>query len=352
MKIAITADLHLRSREQRPERFAALENIFAQLRAMQAQTLIIAGDLFDAQFDNFAEFEALCRQPENRSIQVLIIPGNHDPNLTQAAFTAENVRVFSQPELVAPEPGGANFLLIPYRDGRSMGDVLSAFQGQLQPRRWVLVGHGDWMGNARAAKTYESGVYMPLSQRELDIFAPARAFLGHIHAPSDGPIVWYPGSPCGMDISETGRRRFLVYDPASNYVETRLVDTQMIFFNRAFTVYPVEDEAAALTEMLQSWIADWGLAPGERSKVRVRVRLNGYATDKNRLKQAVLSNLDGCQLESEPDLADVSVTTDIRRGQVVDLVRKKIAELGWAAGPDEPERDAVLLAAIKRVYGR
>lgn len=352
MKIAITADLHLRSREQRPERFAALENIFVQLRAAQVQTLIIAGDLFDAQFDNFAEFESLCRQPENRAVQVLIIPGNHDPNLSQAAFTTENVRVFSQPELITPDSTGASFLLIPYRDGRGMGDVLSAFQGQLQRRRWVLVGHGDWMGNARAAKTYETGVYMPLSQRELDIYEPARAFLGHIHAPSDGPIVWYPGSPCGMDISETGRRRFLAYDPASNNVAPHPVDTQTIYFNRTFTVYPVEDETAALTGMLQSWMSTWDLAPGEKSKVRARVRLNGYATDKNLLRQAVLSTLEGCQFESEPDLAEVSVTTDIRRGQVLDLVMKKIAGLGYPDGPDEPDRDAVQLAAIKRVYGR
>jgi len=69
MKIAITADLHLTSRQQRPDRFAALKNIFVQLHTLQIDTLIIAGDLHDATYDNFSEFEALCRLPENRVIQ-------------------------------------------------------------------------------------------------------------------------------------------------------------------------------------------------------------------------------------------------------------------------------------------
>ena len=74
MKIAITADLHLTSREQRPERFEALENILADLHAQEIDTLIIAGDLFDQSRQNYAEFEQLCRKPEHTNLNLYVIP--------------------------------------------------------------------------------------------------------------------------------------------------------------------------------------------------------------------------------------------------------------------------------------
>ena len=47
MKIAVTADLHLKSREECPERWNALENIINQMLAEDIKILIIAGDLFN-----------------------------------------------------------------------------------------------------------------------------------------------------------------------------------------------------------------------------------------------------------------------------------------------------------------
>lgn len=352
MKIALTADIHLTSRKQHPERFAALENIFTQLHTLRLETLIIAGDLHDASYDNFSEFETLCCHPENRSIQVWVIPGNHDPNISQSAITADNVRIFSHPELVSLDTTGKSLLFIPYQVGKAMGEAIAGFVDHLQAGCWVLVGHGDWIGNVKVANPYEPGIYMPLSQREMDKYQPARAILGHIHAPFDGPLVCYPGSPSGMDITETGRRRFVTYDPLSNAVESQTVDSQTIYFNHTFTVFPVDNEAAAVEGMLQAWIASWELTPPEKPKARVRVKLTGYATDKNKLKQVVLNTLDGYQLIEEPNLGEVSITTDLRRGQILNLVKEKIDGLNWPEDPDEPGRDQILLSAIHRVYGK
>jgi hypothetical protein len=155
-----------------------------------------------------------------------------------------------------------------------------------------------------------------------------------------------------MDITETGRRRFVTFDPLSNAVESHQVDSQYIFFNRTFTIFPVDNEAAAVEGKLQSWIASWELAPTEKSKARVRVKLCGYATDKNQLKQVVLNTLNSYQLEKEPDLDEVSIATDLRRGQILNLVKERIGGLNWPEGPDEPGQDQILLAAIRRVYGR
>src|SRR3972149_1611889 len=47
MRIAVTADLHLTTRKEHRERFAALEDILRQCGRLGVDWLIIAGDRFD-----------------------------------------------------------------------------------------------------------------------------------------------------------------------------------------------------------------------------------------------------------------------------------------------------------------
>ena len=76
MKIAITADLHLNPKY--PERGLAFQDILRQLDAEGIPELIIAGDLFDKDGDDsaYASFLEPCRA--HPSIQIHLIPGNHD----------------------------------------------------------------------------------------------------------------------------------------------------------------------------------------------------------------------------------------------------------------------------------
>ena len=60
MKIAVTADLHLYTGGEHPERYAALENILEQTRDIGIKHLIIAGDLFETEFQNFVNAVTLC----------------------------------------------------------------------------------------------------------------------------------------------------------------------------------------------------------------------------------------------------------------------------------------------------
>jgi DNA repair exonuclease SbcCD nuclease subunit len=62
MKIGITADLHLKSKDETPERYNALENIIADLRSKNINRLIVAGDLFDRERYNYNDFDAFCKQ--------------------------------------------------------------------------------------------------------------------------------------------------------------------------------------------------------------------------------------------------------------------------------------------------
>lgn len=351
MKIAVTADLHLTARDRHPERYAALEDILEQMHRLQIDRLIIAGDLFDAQFDNFSDFERLCRAENCRDIEMFVIPGNHDPNLNKSMIAAENVRILVEPEIVCFGEDCPNFLFIPYREGCTLGDMITSAIKPQDDGKWVLIGHGDWMGNVRTPNPYEKGVYMPLSQRDLEAANPRRVFLGHIHAPFDEPRVHYPGSPCGMDITETGRRRFLTYDTVSNTVEAHRVNTPLLFFNRTFAVYPMEDEALDLQKRLENWMASYSLTDEEKKKANLRVKLTGYASDKSLLKKTALDTLSGYSWYEEPDVSEVSVASDPARDQIINMVKERIDNLTLAKDPDGPEADQILLAALQMVYG-
>ena len=100
MKIAITADLHLRNRENHPERYNALENILEQIEAENIKTLIIAGDLFDKDSRNYSDFEKICKK--HGKVQLLIIPGNHDPDISGKKIVGDNIHIYSSPSIIKP----------------------------------------------------------------------------------------------------------------------------------------------------------------------------------------------------------------------------------------------------------
>ena len=97
MRIAITADLHLTTQQDHPERFATLQNILEQCGELEIERLIIAGDLFDQSQQNYAEFEQVVADARPENLSIAVIPGNHDPQLTQGALAVEGLEVFSEP---------------------------------------------------------------------------------------------------------------------------------------------------------------------------------------------------------------------------------------------------------------
>ena len=91
MKIAITGDVHLTTREGHPERWGTFENILKWNAEKRIHKLIIPGDLFHKDYRNYAEFNELTSEYSN--IEFHIIPGNHDPSISQKVLTGSNVHV-------------------------------------------------------------------------------------------------------------------------------------------------------------------------------------------------------------------------------------------------------------------
>jgi len=154
--------------------------------------------------------------------------------------------VISEPKFLEIVLDEIAILAIPYRADKTMGECIEPLREQLQTRRWILVGHGDYTSGLRIKNPYEQGVYMPLTSQDVDRYQPLHCFLGHIHIPSDLDRVRYPGSPCGMNINETGLRYFLVYDSKLDEIELVMVDTQVVYFNEGLLMLPVEDEKISI----------------------------------------------------------------------------------------------------------
>ena len=349
MKIAVTADVHLRSGEEHPERYRALKNILEQVELEGIQALIIAGDLFDKDYRNYSEFENLCQKTP--TLQLHIIPGNHDPDISERSVTGENIQVYVKPSKI--DCVDSEILLIPFHANATMGEKITEALGTGGEKPWALVGHGDYMAGARYATSNEPGTYMPLLRRDLNEFRPRVVFLGHIHKPIIQENVHYMGSPCGLEINETGKRRFLVYDTAEGRVEERTVSTDVLFFNESFFVVPLENETLRLKDQIVQRIKSWKIEPSERTKVRLRVAVRGYAMDKSAIVAAVQEGFDGFHFYKDegPRLDDLSTSKDHQLSAIAERAKALGDKLGWDFGGDEPDKDEVLAAALAAIYG-
>lgn len=348
MKIAVTADVHLVPGDDgHPERMAALRDILERLPGLGVEQLIIAGDLFDRAPQGYGEFDALCEQ--HPAITIDVIPGNHDANLADGHLVANNVTVHTQPQLVRRD--GRQVLFAPYIKGAKMGEVISDFSGELEKGCWILVGHGNYGGGLRTPDPREPGVYMPLSNRDIAHSQPALVLLGHIHLPTDQSPVFYPGSPCGLDVSETGIRRFLIVDTEDATPTPHAIHSDVIFFQEHFVVLPGAGESSRLREEIPRRIEAWSLAPDIHQRVRVRIEAEGYCENREQIRNVLAEGFSEftCH-DGAPRIDNLSVNDNPNLVKLANRLRAQIDEVDWKWGDGEPRREDVLLKALAIVY--
>jgi exonuclease SbcD len=352
MKIAITADMHLTTRDRHPQRIHALNNILDQLVEQDIHTLIIAGDLFDATCTAPGEFEDVLKKKKYSKIAFYIIPGNHDPVLSEGTFSLQNIKYITKPQLIEID-ASIPFIFIPYTHSISMGEILAIGQFAVEPGSWVLVGHGDWLSGTAKKNQYESGTYMPVSGRDLLLYKPKKVFLGHIHAQTDTATVHYPGSPCAMDPSETGYRSFLVFDTETWQVSRNVVDTDQLYFSEQITILPLEEEDAYVRTLLSNRVESWDISPTHQSKVRLRVKARGYSRDRLELAKVICDQLKDFQFadDNQPDISQVKMSNELTQGKIAEAVKQKIDEMDLQPKHGAPDRDEILFAAMNMIYG-
>ena len=352
MKIAITADVHLTSYDRHPERYHALENILDQLVEQNIDKLIIAGDLFDTSCNNPGELEKLAGQEKYSHLAIYIIPGNHDPALSAGSFTLQNIKYLTEPKAIAFSED-VSFLFLPYTPHTTVGEALAAIHERVADKNWVLIAHGDYLSSTTLRNEYEQGVYMPLSRRDIERYRPLKAFLGHIHLPYNTSTLYYPGSPCGLDITETGLRSFLIYDTASDTVTRQPIETDVIYFQERLTVLPLDDEIGYIRTKLAQSLSGWEVEEKHREILKVRISVQGYSSNREAITKTIADyfNQERIHLIESPDVSKLKISTDVTRADIVSAVQDRLASLGLLDGIDEPGIDDYILSAMNQVYG-
>lgn len=351
MKIAITADNHLTTKEKNPERFRAFENVLSQCGDLGVELLIIAGDLFDQAFQNYSDFEKTYQEYKPDKLQSIVIPGNHDQDLTNEILALPDLKVYSGSDFLELNDNWG-ILLIPYKREKTMGEEIAVFANQLSSTHWILVGHGDWAEGLRSPNPYEPGVYMPLTRADLNNYNPSKVFLGHIHRPFNDSYIHYPGSPCPLHINETGTRRFLVFDTKSQEMAPQIIDSPHIFFNEQFVLLPVEDEIGYLTDLIRERIASWNLPEGWEEKVHVRVQVRGYAVDRSAVVDTVETLFSPYNFyDDRPCFDELYHRIDPNLAHIARQAKRWIEELEWRDDPSEPTKEDILVEALKVIYG-
>ncbi len=330
MKIAITADVHLKTQDETPERYDALESIFKEIKQKGIKYLLIAGDTFEKESSNYYDFNSLCKR--YKDIHVILIPGNHDPEIKKRFFSEDNIEIINEPLL--KEMDGLTVLFIPYSTLKTLDEVLTEYiHNNNLPERWILVGHGDYITANRQLNSYEPGFYMPISSKTINKYNPLRVILGHIHKPSEYGKVFYPGSPCGLDITETGKRKFILYDTRSDILSRKSIQTSVIYIIETVLTFPVESEMDLLRNKIDHMIEKWSLTEEELNRVKMRLKVLGFTRNLPNIKEFLIKYLKEKRVTLNDsdglDLSSVLVIKDIDedRISIFDKVKEKVESL-------------------------
>ncbi|MHA1280112.1 MAG: metallophosphoesterase family protein [Candidatus Helarchaeota archaeon] len=326
MKVAITADLHLRTKKEYPERYKAIDNILTQCVDLGINDLLIAGDLFDKDLSSYTDFEALCKKTAYKDIKIKVIPGNHDSALLNRKFVLDNFEVIDKPKIIGIDENW-KIMFVPYEANKLMGEIIQSLFLEIGDKKWVIVGHGDYIESVREINPYEPGIYMPLTRKDVDAFKPDRIFLGHIHQPILGDKVIYTGSPCGLNIDETGYRSFIVFDTDSNEIVKQKVENDILYFQTSLVVFPTADSLELLGIQIKDYIKGWDIKLDDEKKVRIRVKVSGYSSDRKALDKFIRKEFKNFEFEQEPDLSNVKFADDSDRDFIFEKCIEEVQNL-------------------------
>lgn len=348
MKIAITADLHLADNGKHPERLEVWRWMMESALQNGAQAIIGAGDMFDRRGAARGPFEEVCK--EHDALQVHLVCGNHDPDLGSGSLVAPNVHVYDEPRIETV--GGLNFLFVPYVPQKTMAEMATNLALTLQNDKWVLVGHGDYIDGVQRLNGYEPGTYMPLTRNDIEFLTPHRVFLGHIHKSDQSGLVSYAGSPCPLDVSETGMRHYLLFDTQSSELTEVPIETGPLFKSEHFVVYPSDSAIEELKAEIARRIEAWKIEAKDTTRLEVRVSAAGYCRRRTDVANALREGFAQYSLYAgDINVADIRESEDLRLQQIANQVRQKIEAIAPRDNPDGPSQDDIIEAALALIYG-
>ena len=217
LKILHTGDVHLDSpfscldpttaEVRRNELRAAFTSMFHYARVEKVDLILIAGDLFDAEFVTRETLSLIRREAENTPCPIVISPGNHDcvseSSVWRRGVFPENVHVFTDSEL--------SYFEFPELSARVWGYAFTSPKMDASPVRNRSVAEAEAgfidVLCAHCDLSSQSSTSCPTSVRELEAFGADYAALGHIHNPAEYTSrIAYCGCLEARSFDETGHK--------------------------------------------------------------------------------------------------------------------------------------------------
>ncbi|MFD9705262.1 exonuclease SbcCD subunit D [Lentzea sp. NPDC059081] len=233
MRIVHAADIHLDSPLRGLSRFAdddlaqhlrlasrrAMENLVKLVIAKDARALVLAGDIYDGDWKDYATGQFFAKQMgvlHDHGVPVFMVAGNHDAAsvVTKAVPLPRNVTVMStdEPELAIAEDLG----LAVHGQGFASRAVHDNLVLSYPDRIDGLVNVGILHTAVSGAEGHAS--YAPCSPADLERKAYEYFALGHVHTRrvvnQNHHVAAFSGNLQGRHVNETGPKGALVVDLA------------------------------------------------------------------------------------------------------------------------------------------
>lgn len=222
LRILHTGDVHLDSpfsgldpktaEVRRNELRAAFTSMMHYARMEKVDIILIAGDLFDADFVTRETLALIKKEAESTPCPIVISPGNHDSvsesSVWRRGVFPENVHIFTEETL--------DYFEFEEIGVRVWGWAFASQKMELSPLtgRSVREADGGDMVNLLCAHgdlSSSRSTSCPLTVRELEAFGADYAALGHIHNPAEyTDRIAYCGCLEGRSFDETGHKGALL----------------------------------------------------------------------------------------------------------------------------------------------
>ncbi|GEM_PF-3312023 len=328
MKITILSDSHLKSSDETPEKYDAIEYIFSYSVNNGIQNIIFAGDTFDSNLSSYGDFDNLaCNYP---TLNIYLIRGNHDSKLCQHQFTASNIFVIENPQIKEFED--KNIFLVPFIENKYAADIIEELNKKaLVPKKKILISHCDYISKQSDINELEKNVYMPLFKRDIEEFE--KVILGHIHKQMIiDEKIFYCGSAFPSAIDEIGDRYFIVYDLDFDVINLIKIPTKIIYFSFKIILNPFENIDEILNKYLSPFIKDL------KSKyldqiIHLNLNVTGFVMSKKAAVDDILKFLSNMDIkynlkDDRLQIIDSNMQNHLNDAfSVYNLSRKKIEEI-------------------------
>lgn len=259
----------------------ALDNLVSRAIEDGVAFVIIAGDLYDGEWDAFSTglfFCAAMGRLQRAGVAVFIVLGNHDAEsqLTRQLPLPDNVHVFStrKPETFRHDATGVVLHGHSYKTREPDPDLALGYPAAVSGAFNIGVLHTALTGNRGPHASYAPCTPAQLAAKAYDYWA-----LGHVHTfemVETDPYIVFPGNLQGRNIRETGPKGAVLVSVSDGRItEAEHVALDVVRWALVeVDLTGIELEAAA-HERIRLGLTTALAAEADGRPLMVRVRLSG-----------------------------------------------------------------------------